>query len=108
LALKLSRHKELIFFDRACVDSFTYCKFNNQTIPQELTELLKKVRYDYIFLLDFVKTYSSNGVRHAGIEEARKIHNLLNDVYTSLGYTVINVPALTVDERVEFVLNKLR
>ncbi|MFH1254264.1 MAG: ATP-binding protein [bacterium] len=108
LALKLSHHKELIFFDRACIDSFAYCKFNKQIIPQELTELLNKVRYDYIFLLDFVKTYSSSGVRHEGMEEARKIHNCLSSVYESLGYNVITVPALTVDERVEFVLDKLR
>ena len=108
LALKLSHHKELIFFDRACIDSFTYCKLNNQIVPEELTKLLNKVRYDYIFLLDFIKTYSSSAIRHEGIEEARRIHNLLSDVYKSLGYEVITVPALTVDERVEFVLNKLR
>ncbi|MFA6527894.1 MAG: ATP-binding protein [Candidatus Babeliales bacterium] len=107
----LTSNANIVFLDRAIPDGLAHFYFHGKTPPAEIVALSKAIKYDYVFVLEPLPVFESNGIRRETPQEARKLHALLSHIYqTKLGYNIpiINVPVLTVDERIEFVLNKLR
>lgn len=111
LEMQIKQEAELIrddtvFLDRAIPDAMAYYQFLQLDYDRELLEAMEQVSYKSIFILDrlpFVKDYA-----RTEDEEAQKIiHNLIIDVYKSLGFPVIFVPVLKPDERADFILNNI-
>ena len=95
-----------VFLDRAIPDALAYYRFLNLPVDEKLTEALQTVSYKKIFVLDslpFKKDYARN--EDSAAQEI--IHDLLIDVYQSLHFTVVRVPVLPPEERVEFILKNL-
>jgi predicted ATPase len=59
--------------------------------------------YAGVFLLEELENYETDSVRKEDRKTARRIQELLEKVYTRLGYSIIRVPALPPRERAEFV-----
>ncbi|MBI3638123.1 ATP-binding protein [Candidatus Wolfebacteria bacterium] len=111
LRKKVAVEKELpknkiVFLDRGIPDSVAYyiaCGFADDA---EMTEALKDVYYKKVFLLNMIG-YALDNARNETEEEANRIHELLESSYRDLGFPVIKVPVLPIQERVEFILNNL-
>jgi len=96
---------KVIFFDRAIPDSIAYYEILGIESKQ-LKEFCKEKRYRKIFFLEqlpFKKDYA----RVEDGKGASKLSNLLLDTYLELGYEVIMVPVMSVEERVKFVLSHI-
>ena len=97
---------DVVFLDRAIPDALAYYYFFELPVNEKLTTVLKGCSYKKIFilsLLPFVKDYA----RTEDDKAQKKIHGLLITVYTSLGFPVMNVPILSPEDRVDFILKNL-
>ena len=96
-----------LFFDRGLPDVVAYLKYMNHLIDGWENEL-NDYPYDLIFLICPEKSiYQQDKERMESFEEALEIHRLLQQTYHPLG-RCIEVPFLTVDERVNFVLKNCK
>ena len=97
---------ETVFLDRAIPDAMAYYRFLKLEYDKILLDAMKEVAYKKIFILDrlpFVNDYA-----RTEDEQAQKlIHQLIIEVYQSLGFPVVFVPVISPDERVEFILKNL-
>ena len=97
---------ETVFLDRAIPDAMAYYRFLKLEYDKILLDAMKEVAYKKIFILDrlpFVNDYA-----RTEDEQAQKlIHQLIIEVYQSLGFPVVFVPVISPDEKVEFILKNL-
>lgn len=96
---------EEVFLDRAIPDALAYYRFLKLPINQKITDALK-YGYKKIFILDLLPLVQDYA-RREDEKDQKKIHNLLVEVYNSLGFPVIHVPACSIEERVDFILSHL-
>ena len=97
--------KETIFLDRAVPDSIAYFQLEGLDPGQPL-EKSKAVRYKKIFLfgrLDFLE----DSVRSEDNQLANRLDNLLEAAYRKLQYEVVRVPAISIEDRAAFILERL-
>jgi len=103
---KLSPEDRIFFSDRGLGDTIAYYNVRELKLSEENLEYAKKFRYKKIFILDFLDFYEKDELRTEEKEEQEQIHKSIIDVYTQLGYEVIIVPFMSVEERVDFILNR--
>lgn len=97
----------LLFLDRGLIDNLAYSKHLLGKIPFEISSVELKNRYKKVFCLEPLP-FINDGLRiEKGEEEALKIHNLIFSLYKQHGYEVINVPVMSVEKRVDFILKRL-
>ena len=92
-----------VFLDRAIPDSIAYYEFWGSD-SKELEELCKERRYNKIFFLEQLP-YKNDYARVEDEETANRISELLFKAYANLGYEVIRVPAMSIEDRTEFILS---
>jgi predicted ATPase len=101
---KLDKNK-ITFFDRGIPDTIAYFQlygFNTE----EVIKLCKELKYRKIFLLEqlpFVKDYA----RIEDNEKANKLQILLRKAYADLGYEIIDVPVMPVEDRMKMILSNV-
>ncbi|MBL7181243.1 MAG: ATP-binding protein [Desulfobacterales bacterium] len=110
LSTKLAIEKSLpddalIFLDRGVPDSIGYY-LSEGLPPDEPIQKSQLIRYKNIFFFERLK-FEKDPVRSEDDKIASRLGHLLKTSYHMLGYDVIHVPALSVQERIDFVLNRL-
>ena len=97
------------FFDRGLPDSLAYMKFMGSRVPALLNESIKKYRYNNtVFLLPpWQEIYSNDAKRKESFEEAQLIFNYLKEAYNESGYMILELPKVSVNERVNIILSKI-
>lgn len=111
LEMQIKQEAELspdntVFLDRAIPDAVAYYQFLQLDYDSELLAAMEQVSYKSIFILDrlpFVKDYARTEDERA----QKAIHNLIIDIYKSLGSPIIFVPVLEPDDRVDFILKNI-
>jgi predicted ATPase len=73
---------------------------------KKLDAALREASYKKIFILDPLPL-TNDYARTEDEAAQKKIHELIVEVYTSLGFPVVHVPILPPEERVEFILKNL-
>jgi predicted ATPase len=97
---------ETIFLDRALPDSIAYFKSAGLD-PSEPLEKSRSILYRQIF--HFQRLLIKNDhVRAENDRMAENLDRLLKQSYEMLGYPVIDVPVLTIEQRVDFILERLQ
>ncbi len=97
--------EQITFFDRAIPDSLAYYELWRVEADDILKRSLRKCFYKKAFLLKshaFLKDYA----RVESEEQAKQLENLLKRSYEKLKIPVVEVPVMTVEERVNFILNE--
>ncbi len=102
----LNKNKGLVFLDRSLIDNLAYCKNGDIKPPQNLLEAVKKTKYDRIFFLEQLEKWEETDVRRDK-DQADKIHQAILQAYRTEGYEPIVVPPFSVEERIEFILEKV-
>jgi len=98
--------KKTIFWDRAKPDTLAYVElFETSPLPESHTLHLR--RYHSIFLLDPLPRYNTDYARFETETDAKRIQEKLTEVYTRLGYDVVQIPVRPVLERAQLILNHL-
>ncbi|AWC23704.1 MULTISPECIES: AAA family ATPase [Aminobacter] len=96
---------EVCFLDRALPDALAYYRFLSLEPEPELIEALKTASYRKVFVLDLLPL-ARDYARTEDTGAQRRIHELLIEVYRSLGFPLETVPPLPPDERVEYILRR--
>ena len=97
--------KELIFFDRGIPDSIAYFKYNNLAIAPAFKASLFR-RYNLIFYccgLPIIK----DGIRQESADAAAAIGQLILEAYQMLNYNPIILPAISLEERFNIILDNI-
>ena len=85
--------KEEAILDRSAIDCLAYFRLRNTEVPLDFMATVCRLKYDLVFLLNPVGIHETTEIRRESREEAMILHLLLKEVYTQLGYNVIQVPA---------------
>ena len=99
--------EHMIFFDRGLADVTTYLRHTNA--PQKNWEMeLQKYPYDLVFTIAPVaEIYQKDESRMESFDEALSLHQAVKESYQELG-PIIEVPFLTPEERMAYILKKCR
>jgi predicted ATPase len=99
------RANDVLFLDRAFPDALAFCRANGLN-PNEILADCFHHRYASVFLLDRFPV-EQDGVRFHDDVTADLIGEWIARDYSALGYRVVRVPVLSLQERLAFVLERL-
>ena len=99
---------EDVFLDRSLADNLAYREhFGNADCDEyERVYSTVKNRYDNVFLLDRIE-FVDDEVRSEDEEEASEIHRILKKTYEQMSCDVYEVPVIPIDERCEYILERV-
>jgi predicted ATPase len=102
----ISAVPETVFLDRALIDEHAYDAACNRQTSVELLTAMRELRYEKIFLLALLP-YQEDGIRYEDELFAHALQAQLRRAYSAFGHQVIDVPVLSVEERLAFILEHL-
>ena len=106
-ASRISCKNDIIFYDRGVHEITAYLRFINQS-NDYWEELLKNYKYDMVFIFpSWKEIYTKDDNRIEEYEEAMKISPFIYQIYDESSILSIEVPNISVKERVEFILNNI-
>ena len=97
--------EEMIFFDRGIPDSIAYFNFHHFN-PQVALKACEFRRYAHVFYCEGLPVIQDS-IRLEDDDIAKKIGELIITAYESLGYSLIHLPAVSLQERLQLVMNYL-
>lgn len=97
------------FFDRSIIDVIAYLQHDGLAINNDIMEMVKKFPYNtaVFYTPIWEDIYVTDTERKEDINSAIQVEHSLISCYKSFGYTLIEVPKLSVAERVDFILSKI-
>lgn len=99
--------EELHLLDTAIPDTLPYALLYG-TDPEEIIKASSLFRYkEPIFLVEPLP-FKQDEIRKLNSQERFALHYLRKNIYTTLGYRVVNVPVIDRNSRRDFVLRLLR
>lgn len=104
-----AENTKLIFFDRGILDAICYMKMEHIPIPKEITQLAKQYSYNKnVFLLPpWKEIYETDKERKQDWNEAELTFGQIKSTYIEFGYDLIEVPKITTEERLKFILKHI-
>ena len=96
---------EMLFLDRALPDSIAYYSFFGLG-PEKISKLCMRGLYQKVFLLELLP-FQKEDARTEDSLDAARLHELIRQAYTDLGYHVISVPVMSAKNRLRFVCDRL-
>lgn len=105
----LKNNSSAIFFDRGILDTFCYANMIGFRISDEMHHLAMNHRYNNkVFILPpWPEIYLIDNERTQTWEEALLTFTKMKETYLKYGYEVIDVPKDTVENRINFILEKI-
>lgn len=97
---------ELIFLDRGIPDGLGYERFLQLEPNPAITEAAGNAKYRKVFVLETLHLHD-DGSRIEDEADQQGIHDNIVAVYTELGHDLVEVPVMSPEERVEFILARL-
>jgi len=99
---------ETYFLDSGIPGALVYFELAKIKPLQELIEASEKsYKYKAVFFLDQLPKYKTDKERKEDLEEAKKIHKRMEEVYRGYGYNMIIIPVMPLEKRLEFILSKI-
>lgn len=96
-----------IFFDRGILDTIGYLKLERIPVPQEMKMIASEIKYhNHVFILPpWKEIYENDSERKQTFDVAKTTFDCMKETYQEYGYNLIEVPKLTIEQRVEFILD---
>lgn len=104
---KISSDIEMVFMDRGVPDSLAYYKHRNFKPPQELIDVVDKCNYEKIFFLEPLPLHEKTEYRAEDEKEAKKISKIIKKTYENLGYDLVIISSVNLEERADIILKNL-
>lgn len=96
---------DIIYYDRGLPDVLAYMDYANSKYPVRFTSVCKTHVYDQIFILPpWDDIFTSDDERYENFEQAVAIQEQLEITYKRFGYSLLEVPYGTVEERADFII----
>lgn len=104
----LTAKSEVAILDRSLIDTVAYARLNNcEYLLPDLYKKIEAANYRKAFFCDFVGSYQSDSVRSESFEEAQTTQESLRAAYEETGIEIIEVPSVSVEERIRIFENAL-
>jgi predicted ATPase len=104
----ISEKAPIIFLDRGLPDVLAYMHYIGDSYPSSFNNICKELRYSKVFLLPpWEEIYSSDEYRYENFEQAKLIFNHLKETYENFGYSLIDVPKDSINNRILFILDEI-
>jgi predicted ATPase len=97
----------LTFFDRGMQDTLAYLRLYNFAVEDWVKALLRTSRYRQVFLLEPLPAFTKDYARTEDANLSKQLRQLLYDAYREHGMEPVIVPSVSVEERVQFVLQNI-
>ena len=99
-----------VFFDRGVVDVAAYYRLLGKPTPSHLECAARTFRYNRIVFIapPWREIFCTDAERKQTFDEGVRGYRLLAAAYPDYGYELVELPRVSVAERVEFVLDVLR
>ncbi len=104
-ALRALPAEEIVFLDRCLVGSPTaYYRLRGLPVPRELADAVAGRTYEKVFLLALLP-FVEDGIRYEkSLAEVRRIHALIREAHEAQGSEIVDIPAVSVAERLALIL----
>lgn len=100
---------EYLFYDRGMPDVTAYMDYVGTEYPKRFESICENNKYDAIFMLPpWEEIYQTDNERYESFEQAQIIYEYLYKGYQKHGYQIILVPMDSVENRIQFILEKLK
>src|SRR5215210_7714832 len=96
-----------LFLDRAVPDSLSYFRLHSLPTTNYYKLVPKAPRYGKVFIMRPVPDYQLDYARAESLQERNALFDLLWEIYERTGAEVHEVPVMSVEERVSFILRCL-
>ena len=107
----LDAHQEqdnIVFLDRGIPDVLAYMHYIGDSYPSFFDQACKDHKYSSIFVLPpWKEIYVSDAERYENYEQAVLIHEHLMETYKKYGYSIVEVPKDSVENRIDFIMKHL-
>ncbi|WP_250254253.1 AAA family ATPase [Chryseobacterium sp. Marseille-Q3244] len=99
-----------VFFDRGIVDTIGYLKLEKIPVPKEMEIAARKMNYNgNVFILPpWKEIYENDPERKQTLEVAQYTFECMDKTYREFGYHLIEVPKVTVEKRIRFILDTVK
>ncbi len=101
---------QYVYFDRALPDALAYMLLDGLTIPKTYWADCKNYRYhSNVFISPpWEKIYIQDRERQEDFQKAVEIDKALRKTYALLGYTVVDLPLVSIENRLEYIFHHLQ
>lgn len=98
---------KIAFYDRGMPDVFAYLRSQKLTPTEEMRKLVHDNPYHTkVFITPpWENIYANDNERKESFEEAATIHDHLVNIYQELSYELVEIPKLSIEKRLAFVLD---
>jgi predicted ATPase len=106
---QIAKHSSgLVFFDRGVPDVLGYLRLIGQPIPDHMHRTAEIFRFNRrVFIAPpWREIFHPDRERKQDFDEAVRTHDALVATYTACGYELIELPRVSVEERMRFVLDQ--
>jgi predicted ATPase len=100
----------IVFFDRGIPDVVGYLRLMNLPVPQQMVVAAHIRRYNAsVFIAPpWPAIFAQDAERKQTLAEAVRTYQVMVETYARYGYQLIELPLVSVDERVAFVISRTR
>jgi len=99
---------DIVFIDRGIPDVLAYMHYIGDSYPAFFDEACRNHQYSKIFILPpWEEIYTSDEARYETFDQARLLYAHLTETYSGYGYDLIEVPKDSVENRLNFILEKI-
>ena len=97
-----------VFFDRGAPDTIGYLRLCGLPVPDHATSAAEKFRYARrVFIASpWPEIFAQDQERKQTFDEAKRTHDSVASVYVELGYELVPLPLVPVEDRVRFILDE--
>lgn len=102
-------YTKAVFFDRGILDTLGYMRLENIPIPAFMESKAREMVYhNNVFILPpWKEIYENDPERKQTFEQAVETFECMKDIYQEYGFTIIEVPKVSVENRADFILDKI-
>lgn len=107
IAQHLQGEGHVAYYDRGIPDIAGFLLKDKKPLPELLEKRCSEFRYFHTVFITppWEAIFQRDPERHEDFMTAIKVHKALEQVYSSLGYTLIHVPMGSIKQRADFILN---
>ena len=100
----------LNFYDRSVIDTIAYMHKDGMVIPAAWEQEIKSLRYsDPVFITPpWREIFGNDHERRESWQQLVDVHNSLVAAYKEAGYTIVEIPKVSIEERMQFVLSRVK
>lgn len=102
-------HSGPVFFDRGVPDVIGYLSLCSLPVPSHMEAAAQQIRYNKTVFLapPWPEIFGQDAERKQDFDEAVRTFAAMETTYRRFGYEIALLPKTSVEERVEFILEKL-